>query len=156
MESHINVETDHDNTLQDASYPPHDRSAFTYPSSYTDYGTRPHGQQHNVSYVDPASQSYIFVPRIKVVEVEPGVQMFPSHPRVAFSLSVAFTFLCCFVCSIPAIVLSSKAWSHEREGEKRLAARLANQIAFFMILSVVFGIIFWVSLAMLNYAYRFQ
>ncbi|KAL8581140.1 hypothetical protein ACOMHN_033588 [Nucella lapillus] len=155
MESHIDI--DHDNTLHDASYAAHhDRSAFTYPSSYTDYGTRPHGgHHHNVSFVDPASQSYFSVPSVRIVEVDPGVQMFPSKPKAALSLSILFTFICCFACSIPAIVLSKQAVDYEKEGEKRMAARLSNQIAFWLILSVVGGIVCWCSTAIFAYAYRF-
>ena len=45
---------------------------------------------------------------MQIVDVEPAVQMFPSNPKASLATSVLFTFICCFACSIPAIVLSKQ------------------------------------------------
>ena len=45
---------------------------------------------------------------VQIVDVEPAVQMFPSNPKASLATSVLFTFICCFACSIPAIVLSKQ------------------------------------------------
>ncbi|KAK7114999.1 uncharacterized protein [Littorina saxatilis] len=154
------ADTTQEGTVHDTSFVPlpHDRSQFTYASSVSEFGggrTRGHHYNPSASYVDPASQSYFSVPGVRIVEIDPSVQMFPSHPKGSMVTSVLFTFICCFICSIPAVVLSKQAMEYHREGEKQLAASLANQIAFWLILSVIGGVLCWAGFAVIVYAYKF-
>lgn len=146
------MDTTHDTSF----YNPHDRSNITnvtFPSSYTDYGIR---RPYHPSFIDPTTHSIISMPAVRMVEIDTSPQMFPSHPKCSLITSVVFTFVCCFPCSLPAIIYSRQALGYKQEGETRLAASLANTIAFWLAMSFIGGVLWWSFSFVFLYAYRFK